>query len=215
MPITKNSNSSSIYRFWNVIRHGLFLHGITNRLARIGIEIVPYYWVREGVSGYNAPKIKGDSSGYSVKYLDLEEVEQICRNMPGLDKQEMLNGMAKGQLCMGLMHHKKCAAFMFVELNDFVFKKKAFKLANNEAYLLNMWTFNTFRGRNLAPYLRYQCYLLLAEMGRSSTFSITAYFNKSSIRFKEKLHAQNLWLCLHIGFFKKLHWNFMLKRYSK
>lgn len=206
---------SRIKWFWNFVRHGLVLHGITNRLARIGIDIDPYYWVQEGISGYSPPEIRGNSLEFSIKYLNLEEVTQTISRVSGLRKQPILNGFVNGQLCVGLFHKEECAAFMFIQLNDVIIKKKTFKLADNEAYLLNMWTFNAYRGMNLAPYLRYQCYLLLNELGRDTTFSITAYFNKSSIKFKRKLNAKNLKLYLHVGLFKNYYWNFLLKDYSE
>ena len=102
-----------------------------------------------------------------------------------------------------------------VSLNDFIYKKTTSTFADNEAYLLNMWTFDAYRGKNLAPYLRYQCYLLLNNMGKDVSYSVTAYFNKSSIRFKNKLNAKHLKLYMYVGLFKKYHWNFLLKEYFK
>lgn len=215
MEVIKKPKTSRIKRFWNIVRHGLFLYGVTNRLEHIGINIYPYYWVQEGISGYDPPEIKGNKSEYSIKYLNLEEVTQIIGSVPGFNKQEILDDFNKGQLCVGLMHLKECAAFMFIELNDFIIKKRTFKLADNEAYLLNMWTFDAYRGMNLAPYLRYQCYLLLNDIGRDTTFSNSAYFNKSSIKFKKKLDAKHLKLYMYLGLFKKYHWNFLLKEYIK
>ncbi|NNJ88256.1 MAG: hypothetical protein HKP53_02550 [Eudoraea sp.] len=215
MEVTKKSKTSRVKWLWNIVRHGLILHGITNRLEKIGIDIDPYYWVQEGISGYSPPEIRGDTSEFSIKYLNLEEVTQTISRVSGFRKQEILDGFRNGQLCVGLIHQKECAAFMFIELNDFELKKRTFKLADNEAYLLNMWTFDAYRGMNIAPYLRYQCYLLLNEMGRDTTFSISDYFNKSSIKFKKKLNAKHLKLYLYVGLFKKYHWNFELKDYSK
>ena len=215
MEVIKKTKISRIKWFWNIVRHGLFLHGLTNRLAQIGIEIDPYYWVQEGISGYDSPEIKGNPLEYSIKYLNLEEVTLISGSVPGFHKQEILDGFNNGQLCVGLMRNNEYAAYMFIELNDFIYKNRTLKLAHNEAYLLNMWTFDAYRGKNLAPYLRYQCYLLLNNMGRDVSYSITAYFNKSSIRFKKKLNVKNLKLYMHVGLFKKYHWNFLLKEYFK
>ena len=215
MEVIKKTKISRIKWFWNIVRHGLFLHGVTNRLVHIGIEIDPYYWVEEGISGYDPPEINGNPLEYSIKYLNLEEVTLISGRVPGFRKQEILDGFNNGQLCVGLMHNNEYAAYIFIELNDFIYKKRTFKLADNEAYLLNMWTFDAYRGKNLAPYLRYQCYLLLNNMGKDVSYSVTAYFNKSSIRFKNKLNAKHLKLYMYVGLFKKYHWNFLLKEYFK
>ena len=95
-----------------------------------------------------------------------------------------------------------------------LFTTKTFRLKDNEAYLLNMWTFHAYRGKNLAPYLRHQSYRLLEKQGRTEKYSITQYFNKSSIKFKNKLNSKHLKLYLSIALFKKFYWNFCIKEYK-
>ncbi|MEJ2162824.1 MAG: hypothetical protein P8X60_05745, partial [Robiginitalea sp.] len=99
-------------------------------------------------------------------------------------------------------------------LGSFFYRGKEFKLNSNEAYLENMYTFEAFRGKNLAPYLRYQCYNLLAAEGKTQCYSISNYFNNSSLRFKQKLNAQHLELWLHMGLLKRFRGNFLLKTYQ-
>ncbi|MFK5974144.1 MAG: hypothetical protein QM485_12805 [Flavobacteriaceae bacterium] len=210
----KRTKTNGIKWLFNILRHGLFLHGITNRLANIGILIIPYYWVQEGISDSKPPEIKENPSDYTLKHLGLEEVKSVCNKLPGLNNQEIIEGFNNGQLCVGLLCKDEIAAFMFIELNDFIFMKRKFKLKDNEAYLLNMWTFDSYRGKNLAPYLRYQSYLLLNEMGRNTPYSVSAYLNKSTLKFKQKLNAKNLKLYMFIELFKKCHWNFVIKNYS-
>ena len=213
MEVIKKAKISRIKWFWNIVRHGQLLHAVTNRLSHLGIEIDPYYWVLEGISGYDPPEIKGNASEYSIKFLNLKEIILISNDKPENYKQDLIDGFNKGRLCIALLHQNEYAAYMFIELNDFTFKKRTFELADNEAYLLNMWTFDAYRGKNLAPYLRYQCYLHLNNMGRDTSYSISAYFNKSSIRFKKKLNAKHLRFYMYVGLFKKWHWNFLLKEY--
>ena len=38
-----------IKRYQNIISNGLLLFGIRNKLAKIGLDIDPYYWVQEEV----------------------------------------------------------------------------------------------------------------------------------------------------------------------
>ncbi len=189
--------------------------GLQNRLAAIGIDIMPYYWVQEGFEPCEVPAIKGEISDYTLRYLNLEEIEIMVKGMPRQAEEEMIESFKKGQLCIGLEHNKEIAAFMFMELNDFEFKHRTFTLKKNEAYLLNMWTFNAYRGRNLAPYLRYESYRLLREMGKDTTYSITHYFNKSSIKFKEKLKARPLKLYLYVGLFGKIKNHYLIKNLSR
>jgi len=207
IPITK--------RFWNVINNGLLLYGLRNRLARIGLDIVPYYWVQEEYKPCDEPIIKGNADDFTVKYLNEDEVKLVASKVPKILGDDLIKGFSNGQLCVGLEHNKSIAAFNFIELNDFNFKRRRFKLNDNEAYLLNMWTFHEFRGKNLAPYLRYKSYLLLKEIGRDMKYSVSNYFNKSSIKFKNKLNANHLKLYLSIVIFKKIYWNFKLKDFNK
>jgi hypothetical protein len=212
--IVQGAKISSRKRYWNVVSNGLLLFGIRNRLAKIGFDFRPYYWVQEEVIPCNEPKIKGGASAYKVRYLKLDELETIAVNLPEQLAAEVVDSFKKGQLCIGLEHNNEIAAYTFVEINDFVFNKKSYKLKSNEAYLLNMWTFHEHRGKNLAPYLRYQAYQLLKEQGRDVKYSITEYFNKSSIKFKAKLNSEHQKLVLSIILFKKFYWNFLLKEYK-
>ncbi|MGB5356739.1 MAG: hypothetical protein WBN11_08590, partial [Eudoraea sp.] len=74
-------------------------------------------------------------------------------------------------------------------------------------------TFEEHRGKNLAPFLRYHSYLMLQEMGIESIYSITQYFNTSSIKFKKKLRAKNIALYINIALFGRYHTYKLLKNY--
>jgi hypothetical protein len=103
---------------------------------------------------------------------------------------------------------------MFIELNDFEIKNHKFKLNTNEAYLLNMFTITNFRGKNLAPYLRYACYRHLEKRLITTKYSVNNYFNKSAINFKKKLNSKPQKLEVNIESFKSVQWNLVLKSYS-
>ncbi|MBO0340552.1 MAG: GNAT family N-acetyltransferase [Allomuricauda sp.] len=212
MKIEKNKKVSGFDRYWGIVRNGLFLLGLRNRLAKLGIDVAPYYWVQEETEPCAEPIIKDDAT-YTVRYLNQDELRKVCHLEPGEDYDRMMEGVEKGQLIIGLETSNKIAAYTFVELNDFDFKGRRFELGPNEAYLLNMWTFHEYRGKNLAPYLRYQAYQLLREKGIDVKYSITNYFNKSSIKFKNKLNSKHLYLYLCVVLFKRYTWNFTLRKY--
>ncbi len=203
----------AIQRYWNIVRNGMFLFGLRNRLANIGIDIKPYYWVQEEFTPCNEPAIKGDASAYTVKYISIEEVKVIYQNRPQEELDEVIEGMQNGYLCVGLECNSEIVTYMYVALEDFDFKGRILKLKPNESYLFNIWTIHAYRGKNLAPYLRYKTYQLLKERGRDVKYSVTEYFNKSSIKFKKKLNSKNLYLYLSIVLFNKYKWNFTLKKY--
>lgn len=210
-------NKGRFYRikwFWNILKNGLFLFGVRNRLARIGLDFDPFYLVLEGASLCESPKIKGDPTEYELVQLNLEEIADLRNNIIGSDRITAIVDFHDKLKCIGLKHKGEIAAFMLIELNDFNYHRKGFKLKENEAYLFHMYTFEAHRGKNLAPYLRYQSYLMLKDLGRDRIYSITQFFNKSSKRFKKKLNSKDLQLFMNIILFKKFHYHFLIKTYD-
>lgn len=102
---------------------------------------------------------------------------------------------------------------MFIKRKPFVFRKRAFELQPNEGYLHSMYTFEAYRGKNLAPYLRYHSYEFLEKEGVDTFYSVSEYFNKSTIKFKKKLNSKPKKLILSVVIFKKLTFNISLKKY--
>ncbi|WP_025740675.1 MULTISPECIES: hypothetical protein [Aquimarina] len=214
MKVVEKSKFYKVKLLWYRIRHGLFLFTLRNALLRIGIDIEPYYWFKEVKNGCDEPKIPDSFKDYEMVYLELEDVLIMDNNM-GLNSNQLKLDMKRGQLCIGLKRENEIATLLFVELEDFVFKKRTFTLKDNEGYLLNVYTFQAYRGKNLAPFLRHHCYKLLEEHGINHLYSIITYFNSSSLKVNKKLNAKKLNLYLYIGLFKKRHWNYLLKDYSK
>ncbi|MEK6153681.1 GNAT family N-acetyltransferase [Flavobacteriaceae bacterium 3-367] len=215
MEVKKGSAFYKVQWFWNIVRHGLFLHGIRNRLARLGIDIMPYYWVQEGVTRYDTPEIRGDASEYIFSYFGETEITQIKAKVMGIEQSDILEDYRKGQLCIGLKHRGEIAAYMFIQLDDFALRGKTFPLKKNQSYLKSMYTFESHRGKNLAPYLRNLSYELLRDRGVDTNFSISEYFNRSTIRFKKKLGSVHRTLWLSIVLFKKYKWNMVLRNYGQ
>ncbi|TMU56699.1 GNAT family N-acetyltransferase [Flagellimonas algicola] len=203
---TKESGKYYKYKLlFSNIRHGLFLHMLQNFMSRLGLDFAPYYWVQEDFNAYKSPQINDDKEKYTISFLSDEEVKSMKRG--SIRK-------FKGTKLIGLKHNNQIAAFHCAEQRDFVFKGKKMKLKKNEAYLLNMYTFQNYRGKNLAPYLRHATYDLLKEEGVDTFYSISDYLNKSTHKFKKKLGAEPLQLYLSIALLKKYHRTFLLKTYK-
>ncbi len=196
----------------NRIKNGLFLFTLTNFLTRFGLEIDPYYWDNEGLEPAKEPIIKDISNTYEVVHVKADEIG-IMHNIMGLDSAELKKDIQNGQLCMGLKSNDEIVAVVFAKFNDVIYKKRTFELESNQAYILNLYTFESYRGKNLAPYLRYHCYKALKEKGIEKVFCITSYFNKSVLKSNNKLNIKHVSLNLHIGLFKRFHWNYILKKY--
>lgn len=205
---------SNLRRINSKIRYGLVIQSIRNQLARIGIEITPYYWVQEGLYTEIIPQPQGALSDYSLFTLDGEGIQSIIHNIRGYTLEDFLHRQEEGQLCYGMKYKDEIAAIMWANLKECVFRPGNSKLGKDEAYLHSMYTLESFRGYNIAPYLRYKCYEALNMMGRDKLYSITEYFNKSAIKYKQKLQAKNLDLYLIINLFGKFRWFFHLKSYG-
>lgn len=214
MDVKKSKKVPALKRYWIIIKNGMFLYGLANRLSKIGIDINPYYWVQEEVEPCDIPVVKGGSSHFKLRELTVEEFKVVAHLEDKIELDKMIKNLENGQLCIALEDNGKIAAYTFAALNGFSFKGKHYDLKPNETYLLNMWTFHDYRGRNIAPYLRYSVYKLLEKKGIDTKYSITDYFNKSSIKFKKKLNSKHLYLYLHLSLFNKLKWHFTLKKYK-
>lgn len=197
---------------WSRVRHGLFLFTLRNFLTRLGLDIAPYYWEKEGLNQCKELSINGNSDDYSIVHITPDEIG-IMHNIMGLDVDEMREDIKNGDLCMGVKYQEEIVAVVFAKFDDFIFKHRTFEMKNNQAYILNLYTFEQHRGKNLAPYLRYQSYKVLKEKGVDEVFSITSYFNKSSLRANKKMGITHLKLFFYLGLFKKFHWNYELKEY--
>ncbi len=199
---------------WYRFRYGLVLFSLRNLLAKIGVDIEPYYWFLEEKNACDEPIIKDDINDYTIDYVGIEEVRLMDKTM-GLNGKVMVEAMLNGQLCIGLRHKGTMASLLSIEPNDFIHQHRHFTLEEHAAYLLNVYTFRAYRGKNLAPYLKYHSFKLLEKYDIDKLYSINSYFNTSSLKVKKKMGARKLKLYLYVELFKKRHWNFILKEYPE
>ena len=195
------------------IRYGLTLHSIRNILQKIGIEINPYCLFQEGI---NVPEIDGlgrITSDYSFELLGPEDMKIIGAMDAGYSEEQFLALLSKGEKSIALKHNGEIAAFMFINFTDVSHKSTIIHLKSNEAYLWFMFTVNSYRGKNLAPYLRYKSYEILREMGRDVLYSISDYFNSPAIKFKQKLNAKKLKIILDFKLFNRFSRSYTVKSY--
>ncbi|MDB4752819.1 hypothetical protein OAF78_03550 [Winogradskyella sp.] len=197
----------------NIIKHGLFWHGVRNNLAKIGIDFMPYYWVKEAISPISPPEIRGVEKDFKITTFGEAEINYIKNTIIGIEQKDLLADLKNGEICIGLKHKNEIAAYMFIKCRPFVFRKRFFDLKPTDSYLHSIYTFEAYRGKNLAPYLRYNSYNYLEKKGITNFYSISEYFNKSTIRFKKKLNSEPMKLYLSWVMFNYWTLNFILKKY--
>lgn len=204
----------------NKIRYGTVLYYLLSKLSDIGLTVEPYYLEKERLYDEEDSDafIKPGLNSCSSAFLAKDEIGLIATHperMSSNESYKISDRIADGCLCFGLKHKGRIAAYTWCDLKKCNHKPLQFPLKDHEAYLFDAYTFKLYRGKNLAPYMRYQLYKHLTDMGRTKFYSITLTYNTPSIKFKRKLKAKPLGLYLYIDFFNKFMWNFPLRKYKE
>lgn len=196
----------------NILKNGLFWHGMRNTLAKIGFDFMPYFW-EIGSIDIEPPKIRDDETLYKLSVLGIEEISYITNNVIGIGHKDLMNDLKKGDTCLSIKKGEKISVYSFIKHETFSFRGRRFIIKSSEGYVHNTYTFEDFRGLNLAPYLRYQFYQHLKNKGIYNYYSISEYFNKPTLKYKQKLNIKPQKLYLSIILFKKWEFNYTLKSY--
>jgi hypothetical protein len=119
----------------------------------------------------------------------------------GASTTEQYNRMIdNGCICVAAKHKGKIASYSWANQHYLIYKGKKIVLKQNEAYLFDARTYKAFRGKNLAPFVRYELYKLLRQRGVDRFLSITLLSNTASVRFKQKVGAKPIEMFLYVGF---------------
>ncbi len=181
---------------------------------RIGLYARPYYVVREGRGIKNSPPIKPELESYEMRSFDDRDMRQMAR-IPGrsFSEAELLKRLNQGKRCYGIACREQMAAFTWVDFEEFGMNDSRSSLKEDEAYLFDAYTLPAFRGKGLAPLVRYYAYGQLEDMGIKTLYSITDFFNIPATRFKEKLGAKTVELRLLFLALDKRIFDIRLKKY--
>lgn len=201
-------------RFLNKLRYSSFLRIVLDGIAKTGIRIFPYYIVLEGLFNRSLSHLESGFDEYELCFLKPQDMKTIS-SVPGRNFTEeyLLQRLQNGKKCFGVKYRGELAAFTWCDFQQCNFRWRKFLLTDDEAYLFDAYTLMSFRGKGIAPYIRYQCYKELAKAGRHRLYSISECVNTPSIKFKKKLNAKFLKLRLSIELFKKWSFDLHLKKY--
>ncbi len=191
------------------------LLGPVYRGVTSAVEIVPYYLFREYLYEECDLNLNPRLDRIEVGFLDSSDLKAISKSPEVPDSEEtLLRRLDNGCMCLGIKHEDQIAAYTWCNLEKCDYDGRlVFRLEEDEAYLFDARTFQAYRGKNLAPYLRYQLYEHLAKMGRTRFYSATSLLNASALRFKEKLRARRVRLYVYFGLFKRFTCNILLRQY--
>ncbi len=197
------------------IQENLFLHSLYRLISRI-IKIVPYYVFQEFLYDEHQLNLKPDLDPLEVCVLEPSDMKTISSNPEVAESEDiLLKRLVHGSICLGLLHNDDIAAYTWCNLKKCQYHPTSdIPLKKDEAYLYDARTFKAYRGKNIAPYLRYQLYKYLTKIGRTKFYSYTVLFNISAVNFKRKLKAKPTKLYVGIIFFNRYRFNILLKDYG-
>ncbi len=196
-------------------RHNSLIRLLFDGLKRLGIEIIPFYLVLEGLFDRKLPHLEKGFEEYDMGYLGPKDMKTIS-SIPvrNISEKKLLLRLKENNKCFGLKYRGELVAFTWFSLRGCTFEGYRFLLQEDEAYLFDAYTIPSFRGKGIAPYIRYQLYKELKELGRKRLYSISEYFNTPSLKVNIKLNAKCFKLCLFIQVFKKWRYTMSLKEYK-
>jgi GNAT superfamily N-acetyltransferase len=195
----------------------LLLRLLLDGLAKLGVQIEPYYLVLELVSEQPRDVLFGDGGDeLAFGFLDESDVRATMSYPDRVILEERLTQrLAQGQKCFAAKHGDTIVAFHWIDLDECrIGSDHLFTLKDDEAYLFDGYTVESFRGRGIAPALRTRAYAELARAGRTRCYSITAVLNPAAAAFKRKLGAKPLELGIHFNLFSQWRSHVVLRRYS-
>ena len=202
-------------RIARLIRHRLVLHQfIQHVLVKLRIWIAFYYWTQEGLVDEKPPGWDRGFEDYRFSAFGPEEMRAIAALVPSRPVTKTQAWLDEGRRCFGLKHQGQIAGYIWCNLDRCTYPWHRLWLRDNEVYLFDQVTLEGFRGRNIAPYLRYRTYGALREMGRDTFYSVTQRFNSPAVRFKKKLGAQFVFLALGVNLFTRVLRHRVIRRYK-
>ena len=199
-----SGKSSTFIKIRNRFRYGLATQEVLDRLrATFGLVVYPYFVVREQIQPGIEPHVASNGDKFQIRYLTENDIEFLAGHAAHKRSSEVLvNNLRSGNQIIGFFVNEELAAYTLFRLDRTPipqWNRDLFRLEQDEAYLFGAYVFPAYRGRRIAPLVRYRAYQELQKIGRCRLYSITLAFNASSRRFKQKLLAEEIELRLQIG----------------
>jgi hypothetical protein len=200
---------------WIKLKYSHIFRLFFDFVSKFGIRISPLYIFEELICSQNEPVQPKGIEEYEMGFWGHQDIQSMAL-IPGRRQSEkdLLDRLRDGQLCMGLKKNGEIVAFSWCNLKEFSFKWDRFPLTADEAYMYDAYTCMDYRGKGIAPYLRYHFYKELEKIGRAKLYSLSDYFNISAVKFKNKLDAKKIKLNVYVEFFGKWNIYFTIKDYQ-
>ena len=189
---------------WQRTKHKSFLRLLHDGFIKLGINISFFYLVEEGLHLQKIPFSINEFTDYTTEFLKEDEIDSICSIHEKPYKKEKISERIKSAKCIVVKKDGNVIAYTWFNFSKYTFGNYEYTLKGNEAYLFDAYVLMEYRGKKLAPFMRYQCYKELEKLNKTILYSFSDVLNKQSIRFKQKLNAKFVSLFLYISLFNKL-----------
>jgi hypothetical protein len=202
------------HRLKQKIKYNSLLRILHDGLIKVGIKISFFYLVEERLCK-EIPELELENfPGYDLMFLEANEITGLS-SIPEIErsKEHLLQRIAQGCLCFCLKKENDVVAFTWINLTKCTYGSYKLLMKKDEACLFWAYTLLKYRGKNLAPFIRYQCYKELKKLGKTTLYSISEVINNQSISFKKKLGARFVLLGLYVSIFKILKFSIPIKRH--
>lgn len=190
---------------------------VLDTLDKLQIRVVPYHLVLEGPTEKPRPPEKIETESYVFRFLDKEDMSEL-NGIPErmLSEQNLVQRLDEGAMCYGAIAGNHIIAFTWCNLRYCtIASHRLFTLESNEAYLFDAFTVPNYRGRGIAPYLRYLLFRELEKQDRTTMYSITMSANAPAMTFKRKLGVGKMETGIYIRLFNRWHFHTLLRKYRK
>jgi hypothetical protein len=196
-------------------RHHLVLLWLTDRLVSWGFTFKLSYWIREIVGDTLPVGLKEeDYDDFTFVELGYNDMEKVARDgeHSNLSLDYLQQTISKpGVKCFALKHRDQIACMTWFNFTECDCRFLQRPLKDKEVYCFEMFTMKSYRGRNLAPYLRFKAMNAVKALGAETFYSVSDYFNPPAIRFKKKMNAEFLELHLLIALLSVVRFSCRLK----
>lgn len=215
MERNKTGVRNRLHSIMTIIKHGMFWHGVRNNIARLGVDIMPYYWSMTSSQSVTEPILEMSDPDLEWSIFGESEIDFVKNNIIGIENKDLLDYLKDGETCIGLKNKDEIMGFLFLRTKSFEFRNRHFELGEHDYYLHSLYVFEKYRGKNIASYLRYHGVKLMKKENRTHLYSISEYFNKSAVKHQRKSNAQPLKIYLSVVLFRRKTMNFTIKNHLK
>ncbi|WP_339626235.1 hypothetical protein [uncultured Winogradskyella sp.] len=199
---------------YKLTKHGLFWHGVRNNFAKLGIDIMPYFYFIATKERAKPQTIKGEKLDVDFLTFNEDDINFIKSSIIGIEQKDFSAALKAGDICIGLKNKDEIVAYTFIKSNPFYFRKRYFHLGKEDIFLHSLYVFDKYRGRNISSFMKYKRFDMFEKQGVKYHHTIVEYFNKGALKVQYKANSKKTALYLNIILFKKWTMNFTLKKYK-